>query len=256
MKSNTAFYTERHEDSGYGANPAYDMENLYGARVLNRWMRTRNDRPLRVLDLGCGKGLFLLHLVRALKSRWNLVPSQVTGLDLISCEQNYYAEIPAPFQLIQHDTEGNPLPFADASFDFVSCNHVLEHIFETEHLVCEIRRVVAPDGFCVISLPNTAGWISRVGMLWGNPPLGSELGTRSVTYGFRPKFFQAHLAKFHPSGHIRDFTPRGLKDLTEACGFSTVGWWKQSKGFIASLHKWAGRDMGILMVPRSPASSA
>ena len=113
----------------------------------------------------------------------------------------------------------------------------------------EFRRVLANDGLCLISVPNTAAWINRVAFLWGNQPLGSEIGTEGVTYGFRPKFLQARLAKFRPSGHLRDFTPRGLQDLTGACGFQTVGWWKQSKGFIARLGKWAGREMGILLQP-------
>jgi hypothetical protein len=58
---------------------------------------------------------------------------------------------------------------------------------------------------------------------------------------------QKKLERFHPSGHIRDFTPRGLQNLTEHCGFKVVGWWPQSHGFIARCGKWAGRAMSIMI---------
>jgi hypothetical protein len=109
--------------------------------------------------------------------------------------------------------------------------------------------VLRPKGLCIISVPNAAAWINRLLFLFASQPLGSELGTEKVTYGFWPTFLQPKLERFRPSGHIRDFTPRGLCDLTSHCGFETVGWWKQSKGPIARLGNWAGRGLGIVLKP-------
>jgi hypothetical protein len=103
----------------------------------------------------------------------------------------------------------------------------------------------------MISVPNIAAWVNRVAFLGGGQPLGSELGTDKVTYGFRPAFMQKKLAAFHPSGHIRDFTPPGLRDLTAHCGFQTIGWWSQSHGICARLSKWGGRNMAILLRPKA-----
>jgi hypothetical protein len=116
-------------------------------------------------------------------------------------------------------------------------------------LVREFRRVLSPDGLCIVSVPNIAAWINRVTFLAGGQPLGSELGTEKITYGFRPAFLQKKLERFLPSGHIRDFTPHGLQDLTKHCGFRTVGWWAQSPGIIARFGKWAGRNMSIILQP-------
>ena len=60
--------------------------------------------------------------------------------------------------------------------------------------------------------------MNRVAFLFGGQPLGSEVGVDSVSYGFWPGFLKHKLDKFEASGHIRDFTPRSLKDLTAACG--------------------------------------
>ncbi|MEO8427979.1 MAG: class I SAM-dependent methyltransferase [Verrucomicrobiota bacterium] len=249
MRSAADFYQGLHTSQKAYSAGSYHLESLYSSRALNRWLSERRNKPMRILDVGCGKGLFLRDFVGALKSRWQITPARIVGLDLVRSPDDLFPEISDRFEFLQHDTDGNPLPFAAGSFDFLCCNHVLEHVFETEKLVREFRRVIAVDGLCLISVPNIAAWINRVTMLWAGQPLGTEIGTESVTYGFRPGFLQARLARFRPSGHIRDFTPHGLQDLTGACGFKTVGWWRQSNGLIARLGKWAGREMGILLQP-------
>jgi SAM-dependent methyltransferase len=46
------------------------------------------------------------------------------------------------------------LPFADKSFDLVTCNVVMEHLDEPRRAVAEIARVLAPGGAVVINTPN------------------------------------------------------------------------------------------------------
>jgi ubiquinone/menaquinone biosynthesis C-methylase UbiE len=249
MKSSNEFYQGLHKtDKEYSAG-TYHMASLWSSSALQSWIRTR--KTIRLLDVGCGKGVFLRDFVKGIGLRWQVKPSCVTGIDLVQSPNNHFAEISPEFEFRQHDTDGNPLPFPDQSFDFVCCNHVLEHVFETENLVREFRRVLAPDGFCMISVPNIAAWVNRVAFLFAGQPLGSELGTDKVTYGFRPAFMQKKLEAFHPSGHIRDFTPPGLRDLTAHCGFETVGWWSQSHGLFARLSKWGGRNISILLRPKA-----
>jgi SAM-dependent methyltransferase len=204
-----------------------------------------------MLDVGCGKGLFLRDFTAGLRQRWAIQDIQAAGVDLVRSPGDYFKEIDADFKFVQQNLDGQPLPFPDGSFDFLSCNQVLEHIFETEKLVREFRRVLRPEGLCIVSVPNTAAWVNRLLFLFASQPLGSELGTEKVTYGFWPAFLQSRLERFQPSGHIRDFTPRGLRDLTAYCGFDTIGWWKQSKGLVARLGKWAGRELAIVLKPSS-----
>ncbi len=250
MRSASDFYTDLHAEERHYSGAHYHMKSLWRLHALKAWAQQANGQPVRLLDVGCGKGFFLRDFVHGLRSRWGIQPIRIIGLDIVRSQDDVFSEISSSFEFIQADTDGNPLPFDSGSFDFISCNHVLEHVFETEKLVKEFRRVLAPNGLCIIAVPNLAAWVNRVGFLWGNQPLGSELGTERVTYGFRPGFLQKKLEPFRPSGHIRDFTPRGLRDLTEHCGFQTVGWWTQSFGLMARLGKWAGRNMAILLKPK------
>jgi SAM-dependent methyltransferase len=245
MKPVKDFYEGLHEKDKQYSGGDYHMKSLWSSGALRDWAG-RQGESLRYLDVGCGRGIFIRDFVQGMEQSWNKKPARVMGIDLVQSTTNVFNEIPK-FEFRLHDTDGNPLPFEDGSFDFICCNHVLEHVFETEKLVREFRRVLAPDGLCIISVPNIAAWVNRVLFIFGSQPLGSELGTETTTYGFWPTSMQKKLERFHPSGHIRDFTPRGLQNLTEHCGFRVVGWWPQSFGFIARCGKWAGRAMSIMI---------
>jgi len=249
MKPLTEFYAGLHSTQKEYSAGTYNFEPLFASRVLSGWARSKSEGAIKMLDVGCGKGLFLKEMVQALKNRWNVSAARITGLDLIRSPDDLFSEISDKFEFIQYDVDGNALPFPESSFDFISCNHVLEHVFETEKLVREFRRVIAGGGLCIISVPNLAAWMNRIALLWAGQPIGTEVGTESITYGFRPKYFQGHLAQFRPAGHIRDFTPRALRDLTQACGFETAGWWSQNYGIAARLSKWGGRNISILLTP-------
>jgi ubiquinone/menaquinone biosynthesis C-methylase UbiE len=243
------FYPKLHAaDESYSAGE-YHMASLLSLGVVTRWARAYQSQPLRMLDIGCGKGLFLRDFANGLRSRCGVKTIKATGIDLVRSPSDHFKEVCEDFQFVQQNLDGRELPLADGAFDFVCCNQVLEHIFETEKLVREFRRVISPSGLCIISVPNTAAWINRLFFLFAGQPLGSEVGTERITYGFWPPSLQPRLERFKPSGHIRDFTPRSLRDLTAHCGFETVGWWKQSHGPIARLGKWAGRGLAIVLKP-------
>ena len=46
------------------------------------------------------------------------------------------------------------IPFADGSFDLVTCNMVMEHLSEPARAVAEIARVLTPGGALIIATPN------------------------------------------------------------------------------------------------------
>lgn len=248
MQIESKFYDRLHtKDATYGKN-VYDIGRLTTAPAFQRWLQRSEPtkKQLRVLDIGCGKAQFLFDVTGALRHQHQADFKRIAVVDLIRAEGSRLGEIsPAP-EFHQQSVDGQRLPFEDSSFDFVSCNHVLEHIFETEHFLWEIRRVLQPQGLAVISVPNCAAWMNRIAFLFGGQALGSEVGTRSITYGFWPGFLKDRLTKFDPSGHIRDFTPRSLHDLTAACGFRPAGWWAQNGGLIPTMK----RNIGIFLEPK------
>lgn len=116
-------------------------------RVLIRRIRSvAGDRPCRVLDIGCGTGLFATRIKTALPN------AQVWGVDLVSemlargaPRWRYLADTVQP---IQGDSER--LPFASDSFDFVTCANSFHHYPHQDRAVAEMQRVLRPGGRLLI----------------------------------------------------------------------------------------------------------
>lgn len=91
-----------------------------------------------LLDVGCGNGYWLDKVHRA-----------HPGLALTGCD--VLDEKPFSSNEIAYE-EGNieALPFADNSFDIVSCHHVLEHVIDLEASIRELRRVARKQVIVVV----------------------------------------------------------------------------------------------------------
>jgi SAM-dependent methyltransferase len=103
------------------------------------------DRPLRVLDVGCGEGWFAQRLVD--------VGAQVTGVE-IAREPLRRARVRCPaldLRLVEPDA---PLPFEDCSFDAVWAGETIEHVCDTQAWMSELRRVLRSGGVLALSTPN------------------------------------------------------------------------------------------------------
>lgn len=61
------------------------------------------------------------------------------------------ADIESPLAKVKMDI--HKIPFGDASFDAVLCNHVLEHVDNDIQAMSEISRVLRSGGFAVLQVP-------------------------------------------------------------------------------------------------------
>lgn len=237
MQSFKEFYQKRF--NGCYGDGMYDIDSLMKKSPFRKWMG--GHRNFKYLEAGSGQARFPCELVSRLKER-GCVASEVCFSDMDNHLSAEAAKL-GRFEACQLGEE--PLPFPDKMFDLVVCNHVLEHVFETEKALRDLRRVTAPDGLILLGVPNIGNWYSRFMFLFGFMPLGLESGTESVTYG---KGFGKKKAKdFPPSGHIRGFTARALKEICEHCGLEVVSWWNQG---IEPSAKILYRYLGAVVRPR------
>jgi ubiquinone/menaquinone biosynthesis C-methylase UbiE len=101
---------------------------------LSDYMKARDQRQVRLLDVACGTGRFL----RFVKQAWPRM--QAAGLDL---SEAYLAEARhhlKPYRDVGlHTANAEAMPFADASFDVVTS------IFLFHEIPPEVRRTVAGE---------------------------------------------------------------------------------------------------------------
>jgi SAM-dependent methyltransferase len=116
----------------------------------------------RVLEVGCGYGLFGGYLVE--------LGAEFVGVDVaLSAVSQFTRILQGKCHALVAD--GQALPFRDASYDLVCCMEVLEHAPDPEKLLDECFRVVYPGGHVIVSSPNYCN-------LHIVPKLLAELGVR------------------------------------------------------------------------------
>jgi SAM-dependent methyltransferase len=121
---------------------------------------------LDALELGCGAAQFGLRVAAR--------GANVTGLDFAENQLRHarenIASRGARFPLVRADAE--QLPFADASFDLVFCDHGATSFTDPSRTVPEAARVLRPGGRFVFNISTPFVWTC-----WGDDeaPPGREL---------------------------------------------------------------------------------
>src|SRR5207248_11157444 len=70
------------------------------------------------------------------------------------------------------------LPLPNASFDVIHANQVIEHLYDTDRFVTEIKRLLAPGGYAVISTNNLSSLHNIVSLVFGQQPPPCHVSNR------------------------------------------------------------------------------
>jgi SAM-dependent methyltransferase len=155
----------------------------------------------RVLDVGCGLGLYVEQLGR--------YSDQVYGID-VDVERVRQGANRLGNLLV---AAAEKPPFLPGSFDVVLLHEVLEHVEDDRRVVREADRLIAPGGRIVIFAPNRMYPFETHGIYWrgryrfGNFPL----------VGYLPQVLRRRLCP-----HVRSYTEGELEKLLSGLGHRTV----------------------------------
>jgi SAM-dependent methyltransferase len=163
------------------------------ARRLAWILDAAGDRARgRVLDDGCGLGLYLERLAAGARA--------AVGVEF-DAER---ARLAGGRGLSVAQAAGESLPFTAATFDLILSHEVLEHVADDRRAMQEVARLLAPGGRAVIFVPNRGYPFETHGVYWrgryrfGNIPLVNYLPLR----------WRHRLAP-----HVRAYTRRDLERL-------------------------------------------
>jgi SAM-dependent methyltransferase len=188
--------------------------------LLGRYLPPRPG--LRVLDVGCGSGAFLLKMLRR--------PGvEAWGVDVAEAPLQALGRAESRLRLVAGDLHGADLP--DNYFDLVTLWHVLEHDPDPVGVLGRAGRLLRPGGVLAAEVPHSAGLIAR---LCGRSWLGWDL----------PR-------------HLVHFTPASLGRAARAAGLARVQVLRQYtldplclSPVLASLALWQRRRRGRRRVGR------
>jgi ubiquinone/menaquinone biosynthesis C-methylase UbiE len=145
----------------------------------------------QLLDVGCGTGLFAARVLESIPG------ASVYGMDLSEgmlrqCQERCRAAN-GRLHLVQGDSER--LPFADNSFDVVTCAHSFHHYPRQASVLAQMHRVLRPGGQLLIIDGDRDG-------LWGR--------------------FLFDVLVVLMEGPVRHLTSLAFRDLYKQVGFGNV----------------------------------
>jgi methionine biosynthesis protein MetW len=131
----------------------------YDYDVIAQWI----GRGEKVLDLGCGDGGLLRHLVET---------RQVRGYGVENDPEKILACIKNGINVIQADMDRGLTGFDDGFFDHVIMSLSLQAMHNTQGILAEMLRVGRE---AVVSFPNFGYWRHRQSILNGRMPVSKSL---------------------------------------------------------------------------------
>ena len=205
MGGDEGFYSILHEQKGY---PAWRWDYDFAVREA-----LAPAGGGKVLDIGAGVGLFL----RRLPANWQpfaVESSDSNRLDLEQEKIQVIRDLSAP--ALSHRGE----------FQVVTLFQVLEHISEFKSVLENSRRLLAPAGRIVVTVPD------------GDAMIRQEKLTGCADM---------------PPNHINKWTPGSLKLALENCGFEVLKTEAEPSGLKSLL---GAMHMRVLVNAKKPRSMA
>lgn len=147
---------------------------------------------VRLLDLGCGAGLFLSWLARQMEGKYY-------GIDLSLNSAHSAKQLSSRLNLAVGDAE--VLPYKNESFDRISCNGAAHHLLDLHSALSEMFRILSPGGILALYEPTSTRLTNAV---------------RNAFAGFDKYESPADLA------HKEEFTSQSIKNTLLKVGFTDV----------------------------------
>ena len=157
----------------------------------------------RVLDLGCGTGELMAHLIRE---------RGCSGYGVEIDDANVQACVDRSVNVIQLNLEEGLSLFGDSSFDVVLQIDTLQHLRNAEVMLRETARV---GRIGIVAFPNFGHWPNRLAVLRGRMPVTKVLpyqwyDTPNIRVGTLQDFRALAL-----NNHLKILDQFGLQDGEE-----------------------------------------
>ncbi len=197
--------------------PDLGLGNIHGSALGERGVSKRLDAladlaPLkgdRLLDVGCAAGEYTRVLAEGFDAT-DAIDIEPERLAVFSQALTHSA-IADRIHVLNMSAE--QLTFRDGAFDVVTAIETLEHVVDLDAALDEMRRVLKPGGYLLVTGPNRYFPLETHGWLWK--------GKRHspASFPFLPWLRPVH----RKLADARSFTVHSLRERVEPHGFQLIG---------------------------------
>jgi 2-polyprenyl-3-methyl-5-hydroxy-6-metoxy-1,4-benzoquinol methylase len=148
----------------YSKNP--HVKGLFYKRFDAALEYVHSIKPKRILDAGCGDGIFT-----------NRLTGTGDSVDVVGVDFNTHVEeLNKKYRGIRFmKADMRELPFPEGSYDCVTCLDVLEHFYDVEDVLAKIKKIIKKNGYLVVSGPVESFWY-KLGRLLTKGSFSQETG--------------------------------------------------------------------------------
>jgi SAM-dependent methyltransferase len=188
-------------DASFGQDGDLTLVDRFGVWLSSRQIRrhVRSFDGLTIADVGCG--------YEATFAR-RMLPSVARAV-LLDVSLDPELKAAPKVEAIEGALPGTLAGVDDASVDVAMCTSVLEHLWEPQQALAEMRRVLRPDGVCLVNVPSWRGkWFLELSAFRLGLSPADEMNDHKTYYdprdlwpmlvqaGFRPQDIKVHRHKF------------------------------------------------------------
>lgn len=174
-------------------------DKIYQLKTLQLLDKLKLPKHPTILDLGGADGSFL-----------KLVSQKLGGLG-------------KSLDLTHGDNLEENFNISDNYADLVIAQEIIEHLFDTDHFLSEVHRVLKPGGILIISTPNLASLKNRLRLLVGKYPQYLEYSAAGAghIHIYTPDILCKQIDKFR-------FSISKLTSPNFPCPWITKSWFPNS----------------------------
>ena len=120
--------------------------------MIHNYLKTLSqNKPLKVLDLGCGTGVVILQIAEFLHPSSQLYGADVSAVLLKEAKRLSSNRITWDYLTTSH------LPYEDSSLDVITMHTLMSHVSDPVFLLSEARRVLNENGKLIVFDADHAG---------------------------------------------------------------------------------------------------
>jgi SAM-dependent methyltransferase len=170
-----------------------------------------NPKPEAIyLDVGCDNGVFTTQIAERIGTK------SISGIEIT--QEGAKQAISKGIKVYPTDLN-QTFPIADNSFDIVTANMVIEHLYEPDSFLREVCRVLKPGGYALVSSDNLASWHNIFALLFGWHPFSlANTSDRKQGLGNPLAIHRGENAALNSWRHVKVFSVQALKELLEVNG--------------------------------------